>query len=205
MKKILLIVILIILSNQFSKSISHDSINYKLSVNYCLDLSDSYGKGDLLNSEFFVTKSWYGVSIGYGHFNGHSTIYYSVFVEDLNKTIEIQLDEVSFVKSGSLSFLFIPIKSSFFETEIIFGLAYSKATISQFKNVDYNYDLINDRFKYLYKNYILVKKDHFGYQAGFNISFFPVKNAGIQLNSRIQHLNNGGSFFFVGGGVCFRF
>ena len=64
--------------------------------------------------------------------------------------------------------------------------------------------LDQNKLTYLYKDYQLVNRTHFGYQVGFNVSFYVFTRIGLQLNARVQDLSNGGTFFFVGAGLCFR-
>lgn len=168
------------------------------------DLSDSYGRGSLLSGTLNVSKSWYGLDFDFGYFQGHSTFYYNIVVEDIGKTIEIQFDELSNLCVYSGSLLFIPIQKEWITLVINCGVALNAGTLSQFNGVDYSYNLVDNKFNYLYKDYKLIRKTHFGYQVGFDISFYVLPKIGFQLSSRIQDLNNGGTFFFVGGGICFR-
>lgn len=191
--------------NQIYALTIKDSLKFYVSINYFIDLSDTYGKGDLLKGEFKMSKSFFGTSLSYGHFNGHSIYLYKIILDEFDKTIDIQFDEVSFLKTGTFSLFIVPIQNKYLVTDLSLGIVYSKAKSSQFKSVDYSYNLSEDKFNYLYKNYELVKESSFGYQVGFCISFYPIKTFGMQLNSQIQHLNKIGSFFFVGSGFCFRF
>ncbi|HBE42327.1 MAG TPA: hypothetical protein DDW27_14195 [Bacteroidales bacterium] len=198
------IIILLLFSNYSIITLSNDSINYVVVFAFYGDLSDTYGGGGLFSSEFTFHKSWYGASISYGHFHSKYTFLFKVPYEELEKTLEIPIHEMVNMKNSSLSFLLTPIKKKWISIDLSLGIALAKANCFYLKNIDYSYNLAEDRFTYLYRDYQLVKRTHFGYQAGFNISFFPVQKFGIQLNSRIQHLNNGGSFFFVGSGIIFR-
>lgn len=186
--------------NAFGK----EPFKFSSSLNIYKDLSDTYGNGSLFSGEFNINKSWYGASLNYGYFQARSTFIYKILIEEINKTIEIQFDEISIMQSSAISLFIIPIQKEWIQLDMAFGAALNKATSSQFNNVDYSYSLIEDKFTYLYKDYKLVKRTHFGYQVGFNISFYVTPKIGLQLSSRIQDLNNGGTFFFVGGGLCFR-
>ena len=181
-----------------------ERLKFNSSLNIYRDLSDTYGKGSLLLGEFSINKSWYGASLDFGYYQAQSIFIYKIIVEEIDKTIEIQFDEVSIMHSSAISLLAIPIQNNWFQLDLAFGAALNKATSSQFNNVDYSYNLAQDKFTYLYKDYRLVKRTHFGYQVGFNISFYVLPKIGLQLSSRIQDLSNGGTFFFVGGGLCFR-
>lgn len=182
-----------------------DSLKYCISLNYYRDLSDTYDGGDLFMGEFNISRSWYGVSISYGYFQSYSVFKYQVFIEEINKSLSIPFDEVTIMKSTSISLLMIPIQNKFIRTDILFGVAYGQAKSLQFHDLDYSYSFQENKFNYLYKNYELVKQKHIGYQFGLNVIFSITKKIGLQLNSRIQDLNHGGTFFFVGTGICFRF
>lgn len=204
-KKIsVLLYALLILSNFVYAESGMDTLKYRISINYYKDLSDTYDGGNLFSSEFGITKSWFGASISFGHFQSYSIFEYKVNVDELEKTLIIPFDEVSIMKTGSISLIISPIKTTKFETDIIIGFVRGFAKSSQFHDVEYSYSFQTNSFNYLYKNYELVKRTHTGYQIGFNISFLIFQKLGLQLNTRIQELNNGGTFFFVGGGLCFR-
>lgn len=181
-----------------------EPLKYRTSLSLYRDLSDTYGKGSMLSGEFIIKKFWYGASLDFGYFQAQSTFIYKINIEEINKTFEIQFDEISIMQSSAISLVVIPIQKEWLELDITFGAALSTATSSQFNNVDYSYDLAQDKFTYLYKDYKLVKRTHFGYQVGFNLSFYVLPKIGLQLSSRIQDLSNGGTFFFVGGGICFK-
>lgn len=181
-----------------------DSLKFNISINYYKDLSDTYGGGYLFSSEFGINKSWYGACISFGHFQSHTVFNYSINIEELDESINIPFDELTIMQTSSLSVKIIPIQTKFITGDLIFGLSYGYAKNSRFNSVDYSYSLEENKFNYIYKDYKLVEKNHFGYQVGFNISFFVTKKLGLQINSRIQDLSNGGTFFFVGGGICFK-
>jgi len=181
-----------------------DSLKYYFSFNYYKDLSDTYGGGSLLSGEFTACKSWYGASINYGHFQSQSTYTFKITVEGKNESVEIPIEEMAIMQIGALSILLRPIEKRWIETDVILGLALGQAKSSILESVYYNYSFIENKFTYLYRDYQLIKKSHFGYQVGLNISFFISKKVGLQINSRIQDLSNGGTFFFVGTGICFR-
>ncbi|HBE42336.1 MAG TPA: hypothetical protein DDW27_14245 [Bacteroidales bacterium] len=182
----------------------NDSLKYSFSFNFYSDLSDTYLGGSLIMGEFAVNRTWYGASLAYGHFISQSTFKFRIIVEEISKTVDIPIEEMAIMQMGTLSIFIRPIQKRWINTDILFGVAIANAKSSILESVYYNYSFAENRFTYLYRDYQLVKRTHFGYQAGFNISFFPVQKFGIQLNSRIQHLNNGGSFFFVGSGIIFR-
>ena len=182
----------------------NDSISHNISLNYYLDLSDTYGGGSLFSGEYAISRSWYGAKITFGHFQSQYTFLFKVPYEEIGKVLEIPIQEMSFMKTGALSGFIRPIQRRWITVDIVFGAAFSKAHSFYLKGIDYSYDLIENRFIYLIKDYQLVKRNHFGYQVGIDVSFYFLKRIGIQLDTRIQDLNNGGTFFFVGGGFCFR-
>ncbi len=181
-----------------------DSLKYSFSFNYYKDLSDTYDGGDLLSCEFMIHKSCFGLLISYGDFQSHSIFDYTVFIEEVNKTLSIKFDEFAIMKTASISGMIIPVNNKIVAAEIIVGLAFCKAQGSQFHDLDYSYSFIENRFNYLYKNYEYFKETHFGYQLGINTKFFVLPRFGIQLSARMQDLSNGGTFFFAGGGLCFK-
>lgn len=181
-----------------------EPLKYRSSLNIYRDLSDTYGKGSMLSGGLSLYKFWYGVNLNFGYFQGQSTFVYKIIIEEINKTIEIQFDEVSIMKSSAISLLIVPIQKEWLQLDLDFGSALNIATSSQFNNVDYSYDLTQDRFTYLYKDYKLVKRTHVGYQIGLNLSLYVLPKIGLQISSRIQDLSKGGTFFFVGGGLCFK-
>ncbi len=205
--RVLTLVLSLFITNSisaFSPSKS-DSIKFSVSFNYYKDFSDTYGGGDLFSGEIELTKSWYGASISYSYLQSLSTFILKVPIEELNSLIEIPFDEIAIMKTGTLSFAIIPVQSKRFSIEVLLGIAYAKAEQLCFKNVDFSYSTVENRFTYLLRDYQLVKKEHFGYQAGINLIYYPFKSVGINLNTRVQDLSHGGTFFLVGCGICFRF
>jgi hypothetical protein len=187
-----------------SSILGKEPFKCRSSLNLYRDLSDTYGKGSMLSGEFSINKLWYGASFDFGYFQAQSTFIYKIIIEETNKTFEIQFDEITVMNSSTISLRVIPIQHEKIQLDLDFGAALNKASSSQFNDVNYSYDLAKDEFTYLYKDYKLVKKTHFGYQVGFNLSFYIFPTIGLQLSSRIQDLSNGGTFFFVGGGLCFK-
>lgn len=181
-----------------------DTLSYSINFNYLKDLSDTFGGGTLISGEFVLSKSWYGADIGYGHFQSHSHVNYEIVIEEDNQSFNIPFDELSIMQTGSLSSLITPIRRQWFQFDVIFGLVYSRSKSSCFKSLSYTYNINDKKLTSVEKDYQLIVQTHFGYQVGANVSFYFVKNAGIQIKARIQDLSNGGTFFFVGGGLCFR-
>lgn len=196
---------LILLPFTGAKMYGNDTLKYDVSFNYYTDLSDTYGNGKLFSGEFSVTKEWYGIDISFGHYQSQAVFIYQAYVEDLEMEINIPFDEMAIMQLGSLSFKAKPIQGQKISSDLIIGLSLGKAKNSRFNSVQYSYSTIDNKFNYLYKDLKLVTETHFGYHIGVNVSFFPIRKIGAQINSRILQLNHGGTFFFVGGGVCFRF
>jgi hypothetical protein len=181
-----------------------DTISYYISLSYFRDLSDTYGGGVLFSGEFSIFRSWYGGEVSFGHFQSQPTFILKIPIEELNSTLEVPFDEISIMQIGTISGLIRPIQKKWITADILVGFCYGRARYLCFKGVDYNYDTIENQFTYLLKEYQLVKTNHSGYQIGFNISLYPLKKMGLQIKTRIQDLSNGGTFFFVGGGLCFK-
>jgi len=181
-----------------------DTIQYSFSFNYYKDLSDTFNGGTLLSGEFTLSKSWYGVGISFGHFQSHSATTYQIVIEEDNQTFDVPFDELAIMKTGSILGLITPIQKSWLQFDILFGLVLSKSENLCFKSISYTYDLDDKILTSVEKDYQLVERTHFGYQTGVNVTFYASKKIGLQLNARIQDLSNGGTFFFVGTGLCFR-
>jgi hypothetical protein len=202
--KLKCVLFVIIFLGLTSSILGNEPFKCRASLNLYRDLSDTYGKGNMLSGEFSINKLWYGASLDFGYFQAQSTFIYKIIIEETNKTFEIQFDEITIMQSSAISLIVIPIQKERLQLDLAFGASLNKATSSQFNDVNYSYDLAQDEFTYLYKDYKLIKKTHFGYQVGFDLSFYIFPTIGLQLSSRIQDLNNGGTFFFVGGGLCFK-
>jgi len=201
LKTFILLLILFSIDNPTKGS---DSLNYVISVNYYMDLSDTYGGGGLFSGGFSISKYWFGGEVSFGHFQSQPTFVLKIPVEELSSTLDIPFEEISMMQVGAISAFLRPIQKEKITTELLIGMCYGKARYLCFKSVDYSYDTNENEFTYLLKDYQLVKNNHFGYQVGFNISLYPLKKMGFQVNARIQDLSNGGTFFFVGGGLCFK-
>ncbi|MGB8489922.1 MAG: hypothetical protein WCE64_02590 [Bacteroidales bacterium] len=181
-----------------------DSLKYYVSFNYYRDLSDTYDGGSLLSGELKLKRSWYGAAVSYGFFQSHSVFTYTIIVEDIGRTLTIPFDEISTMSSASLSVIMTPVKNRVLNVDLLLGFAFSKARSLQFHDVEYSYSFQDEKYNYLFKNYELVKATHSGFQFGFDLSLSVTKRLGLQVSTRIRDLSNGGTFFFVGSGVCFR-
>ena len=201
--KITLVLLQVLCMSTFLLS-GQESVKCSFSFNYSKDLSDTFSGGTLLSSEFVVSKSWYGVGISYGHFQSHSHFDYQLIIEEDNQSFHIPFDELSIMQTGSFSGLITPIHKNWIEFDILLGLALAKSKSSCFKSISYTFDLKNKILTSVDKDYQLVKRTHFGYQTGVNVTFYVTKEIGLQLNSRLQDLSNGGTFFFVGTGLIIR-
>jgi hypothetical protein len=182
----------------------NDSTNYSISLNYYMDLSDTYGGGNLFSGEFTISRSWYGAKMTFGHFQSQSTFLFQFPYEEVGKILEIPVPEMSFMQIGAISGFIRPVQKKWITADLVFGAVLGKSRSLYLKEIEYEYSLIENKFTYLFKDYQLVRKNHFGYQVGVDISFYFSKRVGLQLNARIQDLSNGGTFFFVGTGLCFR-
>lgn len=181
-----------------------DTLKYSLSVSVYRDLSDTYNGGTLFPVELRISKSWYGLSINYGHFQSSSNFNYQVYIEDINKSVSIPVNEISIMKLGSFSVIVEPVNYKWISMDLVLGLVIGKAQSSRLNSINYGYNIIEDKFTYLYKDYLLIKKNHIGYQGGIDIKFTVTQHIGIEFKSRIQQLSNGGSFFLIGTGLCFN-
>jgi len=199
-----LLILLIAISFEL-KSSNNDTINCKVSLVFCKDLSDTYGGGNLFLGEVKFSKSWYLFNINYGFFQSQSTFIFTVPIEESGYILRIPFDEMAIMRMGTFSFGISPIMKNRFDVELNCGIAYGRAKWSCFKSVEYAFDSNKNEFSYLSKNYQLIESNHFGYQIGLSMSYFPSKRGGIQISARIYDLNNGGTFFFLGGGLCLKF
>lgn len=181
-----------------------DSVKCSFSFNSFKDLSDTFGGGTLLSGEFVLSKSWYGVGISYGHFQSHSNFTYQLIIEEDNQSFSIPFDELSIMQTGSISGLITPIQNDWIQFDIIVGLALGKSKSSCFKSVSYTYNINDKILTSIEKDYQLIERTHFGFQTGVNVTLYVTKKIGLQLNARLQDLSHGGTFFFIGTGLCFR-
>lgn len=206
-KKILFFTLLFSIANSLSavNQSYFDSLKCNFSFNYYKDLSDTYGGGVMFSGEIDITRSWYGAAISYGHFQSQSVFILTIPVDEVNSMITIPFEEMAIMKLGTLSIKIIPIQNKWLITELLVGIAYAKANQSCYKNVDFSYNTTEKKFNYLLRDYQLIRKDHFGYQAGINLIGYPYKNIGLKLSARLQDLNHGGTFFLIGVGLCFKF
>jgi hypothetical protein len=198
-----LILLMLFCAQSFSLK-GNDSTKFSISLNYYMDLSDTYGGGNLFSGELTISRSWYGGKITYGHFQSQSVFLFKVPYEELELTLEIPVPEMSIMQTAAISGFIRPVQKKWITADFVFGAAFSKARSLYLKDIKYEYSLVENRFTYIEKDYQLEKVNHVGYQAGVDISFYLSKRIGLQLNARIQDLSNGGTFFFVGTGLCFR-
>jgi hypothetical protein len=198
------IILLMLFCSQSIFLKGNDSTSYYISLNYYIDLSDTYGGGSLFSGEYTISRSWYGAKMTFGHFQSQYSFLFKVPYEEIDQTLEIPVQEMSFMQIGSLSGFIRPVQKKWITADFVFGAVLGKAKSFFLKGIDYEYSISENKFTYIFKDYQLAKKNHFGYQAGVDISFYFSKRAGLQFNARIQDLSNGGTFFFVGTGLCFR-
>ncbi len=182
----------------------YNPIEVITSTSYYKDLSDTYGGGHMLTCDLMVLKEWYGFILSFGHFQSQSTHLLHIPIEEINGILQIPIEEMAIMQQPGLSALVRPIHNKWIETNLYLGLIYNISKCLYNKGIDYQYSLIENKLIYLFKDYQLVKENHFGYQIGLNISFYPIKKMGIKINASMQDLKNGGTFFLVGGGLCFK-
>lgn len=183
---------------------AQDTLRFSFSFNYQEDLSDTFGGGALLSGDFVLFKSWYGVGINYGNFQSHSSISYNIVIDGINQSFSIPIDELSIMKIGSFSGLIAPIRVNRFQFDILAGLVYGRSKNMSFKSLTYTYNYNENKLTAVEKDYQLIECTYFGYQIGINASYYFLKKVGLQIDTRMMDLNNGGSFLFLGGGLCFK-
>lgn len=199
--KILLLATLFL--GSYISSLAKNPLRFRSSINYYRDLSDTYGGGGLLSGEIEVSENWYGLAVCFGNFQSQSTFVLRVPIPEINSFLAIPIDEISIMQIGTISGLIKPINKKWIAADILMGLCLNRSKSLFFKEVEYSYNLYEHKFTRLIKDYQLVKTKHLGYQLGIDISFFVNQKLGFKLSARMQDLNKGGSFFFVGGGFCF--
>jgi len=202
-KKTLILIILFLYQSVLL--IGNDSTKFYISLNYYFDLSDTYGGGQLFSGELTISKAWYGGKVNFGHFQSQYSSIFKVPYEEIGQTLEINIPEIAIMKIGTISGFIRPVQNKWITMDLIFGGAYGRSRCFYLKEIEYEYSIPEQKFIRLMKDYQLVKRNHFGYQVGFDVSFYVLKKAGLQLNTRIQDLTNGGAFFFIGSGMFFRF
>jgi hypothetical protein len=183
---------------------ANDTTQIFISTNYSFDLSDTYSGGELFSGEFTFSKSWYGIKAAFGHFQSQYIYVFKVPYPEIERTLFINIPEMAMMKIGTISGFFRPIHKNWFTADLVFGASYGRAKCFYMKSVDYEYLLAEDRFTHLFVDYYLHKVNYFGYHAGLDLSFNFTKKIGIQVCSRIHDMSNGGTFFFVGGGMVFK-
>ena len=196
-------VFLVIYFSQLEVVATPDSSKISVSLNYSIDLSDTYGGGNQFSGEVTIPFSWFGVKGSYGHMNSQYYSLLQVPYEELGGSLEIYIPEISFMNLSSVSFFIRPVDKKWFTTDVIFGASMAQAKSFFIKNIEYEYNLEEEQFSYVFTDYHYVRNSHFGYHAGIDITVYFFKNIGIQLNSRIHDMNHG-SFFFVGTGLSFK-
>jgi hypothetical protein len=182
-----------------------DFLEHYISFNYYTDLSDTYGVGgNYFSGEYVLSINWYGVDFNFGFYQSQSTSKVNLIIDEINESFEIPVEEMAIMKMGSISGLVKPVQRKWLEIDILFGAAFGKASHSMFSSLEYTYSSTEKKLTSLTRDYVLISKNHFGYQAGMNVSFLVTRKFGIQLNGRMNDMNNGGTFFLVGGGFVFK-
>ena len=196
-------ILLVCCFNNLESSAAADSTKISISLNYTIDLSDTYGGGNQFSGEVTIPFSWFGVKGSYGHMNSQYYTLLEVPYDELGATLEIYIPEISFMNLSAVSFFLRPVEKKRITTDIIFGASMARAKSFFVKNIEYEYDAVEEQISYVFTDYHYVRNSHFGYHAGIDITVYFFKNIGIQLNSRIHDMNHG-SFFFVGAGLSFK-
>ena len=198
-----LFVFITLLLNVVSTKAS-DTTHFSIATYYSFDLSDTYSGGQLFSGEFTLSRSWYGVKSQFGHFHSQYIYEFIVPYPELGSTLNINIPEMAMMGIGTISGFLRPIQKKWFSTDLVFGASLGRATCFYMKSVDYEYLISEDRFTYLFIDYQLNKLTYFGYHAGLDFTVALTERFGIQVSTRIHDMNNGGSFFFVGGGLVFK-
>lgn len=182
-----------------------DSLEHCVSFIYYKDLSDTYGVGSyFFSGEYVLSNSWYGLNFNFGLYQSQSTFKFNLIIDEINESVEIPVEEMAIMKMGSISGLIKPIQKNWLEMDILFGAAFGKASHSMFSSLEYTYSTTERKLTSVTRDYMLISKNHFGYQVGMNASFLLTRKFGIQLNARLSDLSNGGTFFLVGGGLAIK-
>lgn len=195
---------ILLLGNVSGFANRNDSLKYYLSLNYTKDLSDTYGGGNLFSGEIVAFKTWYGLGISFGHFQSKYEYLFKIPYEEIGQLFEIPIQEMANLKLGTVSGFLRPIQSKRFATEIVFGIGYGQAQCFFLRSLDYSFNIDESQFNYIYRDYHVIKRNHFGYQVGISTSYYFFEKVGLQVNARLHDLSNGGTFFLIGGGVCFK-
>jgi len=182
---------------------AEDTVKISISINYAIDLSDTYGGGNLFSGESTFALSWFGLKGSFGHLNSQYYSLVEVPYSDLGQTLELYIPEISFMSLGSLSLFVRPVSKKWITMDVVFGASMGRAKSFFIKDIEYEYSLQEQRLTYVFTDYHYVRKNHFGYHSGIDMTFYIYKNFGIQLNARMHDMKSG-SLFFVGTGLSFK-
>ena len=106
---------------------SKDTIKFAICLNYAIDISDTYGGGEMLTGEFGISKSWYGASLNYGHFISQSDFIFKIPLEESGYTLEIPFQEMAIMRTGDYFIEIIPIQGKWVSAKLGFGVAYARS------------------------------------------------------------------------------
>lgn len=193
-----------ILSLNFVSAKASDSTHFSIATSYNFDLSDTYSGGQLFAGEFTISKSWYGLKTQFGHFQSQYIYEFKIPYPEIETTLNINIPEMAIMRIGTISGFMRPIQNKWLAIDLVFGASMGRAKCFYMKSVDYEYLISESRFTYLFVDYQLHKVNYFGYHAGLDLTIILTEKIGIQFNSRIHDMSNGGSFFFIGGGLVFK-
>jgi len=180
-----------------------DTTKFYISTSYSIDLSDTYSGGNLLSSEFTISR--YGIKAAFGYFQSQYNYVFRVPYPEIERILEISIPEMAMMKIGTISGFLRPINNNWLTADIVFGASLGRAKCFYMKSIDYEYIIDEDRLSYMFVDYQLHRVNYFGYHAGLDLTFNFSKRIGIQLNSRIHDMSNGGTFFILGSGLLFKF
>jgi len=170
-----------------------------------MDLSDTYGVGSkYFSGEYVLYKEWYCVSVNFGHYQSQTTSEIDFTIEESDESFQIPVEEMAIMKMGSISGLVRPIQKEWLIIDILVGAAFGKANYSMFSSLEYTYSTTESKLTSITRDYTMISRNHFGYQVGMNATFLVTRKFGVQINTRMSDLSNGGTFFLVGGGLAFK-
>jgi hypothetical protein len=183
---------------------ANDTLCITTSINYYIDLSDTFGGGSMFVGDITLSKSWYGLRMSFGYFQSQSKFLLKIPISEINSILEIPIDEMSIMQVVTLSGMIHPIQNKLIDLDVLVGASFNNSKSFFLKGVDFSYNLNDNKFSYFIKDYQLSKRKQIGYEIGLALTFKIFQRLGIQLNARIQDLNDIGSFFFIGSGLRFN-
>ena len=120
---------------------AEDTVKISISINYAIDLSDTYGGGNLFSGESTFALSWFGLKGSFGHLNSQYYSLVEVPYSDLGQTLELYIPEISFMSLGSLSLFVRPVSKKWITMDVVFGASMGRAKSFFIKDIEYEYSL----------------------------------------------------------------